>query len=211
MNERLDELTGDFVYIEETRNLFHEEISCKDIDCHAYIRGYWQSWKYFQPIEQLLRSELIFQIETFPSQVKFFGKMLKETSSVSIHIRRTDYAQNPHLGILPVDYYYKAVEYFKNKNSKINFYVFSDDSSWVESVFEIPSSFEVVRGPSCIEDLYLMSCCQYNIIANSSYSWWAAWLNNNPDKLVIAPQIWKIGERLDVTETDLIPPKWICL
>jgi len=210
-NEHLKRLPDELFLLEETCHLIYEEISIHDTDFPLYIRGYWQSWKYLNPTAQILRSELHFQTEKFSTQVRSFGRMLSETFSVGIHIRRTDYAKNPQLGILPVNYYCRAAHFFKQMSIDFTFYVFSDDPDWVEANLNIQSPFQVVRGYSSFEDFYLMSQCQNNIIANSSFSWWAAWLNPNPDKIVVVPQFWHLGEGLDISKTDLIPPEWISL
>ena len=209
--ERLKQLPAELFLLEETCDFIYEEINIHDIDFPLYIQGYWQSWKYLHPIAQILRSELCFQAERLSEQVITFGRMLSKTSSVGIHIRRTDYAKYPQLGILPVSYYRCAVRFFNQTGADFTFYVFSDDPDWVEADLNLQSSFQVVRGHSGFEDLYLMSQCRNNIIANSTFGWWAAWLNPNPDKMIVAPQFWKLGEGLEVSKTDLIPPEWISL
>ena len=108
-------------------------------------------------------------------------------------------------------YYQHAVKIMQQKLITPKFYVFSDDPDWVGEYFDIPAQFQIVKGYTGIEDMYLLSHCRNNIIANSTFSWWAAWLNLNPDKIIIAPKKWIIGENLDVSDTDLIPAEWICL
>ncbi len=197
-------------------NVYEEDSWCTyekgfyDTELPCFLIGYWQSWKYFQSIGENIRADFCFRDELISPEVKRFEMSLSQASSVGIHIRRTDYANNPQ-GILPLQYYQHAVEWIQHKVNDPVFYVFSDDPDWIESYFDIPVQFQIIRGHSGMEDMYLMSRCQHNIIANSSFSWWAAWLNSNPDKMVIAPQKWLLGEDLDVTDTDLIPPEWVCI
>ena len=210
-DEHLNMLPAEIFCLEEERNLFYEEISTGSLDFPLYLKGYRQSWKYFHAIEKILRTELCLDAAKFSDKVRETGEMLVNTSSVGIHIRRTDYAANSYLGILPVSYYYRAVDYFKQRSGEFTFYVFSDDPVWVEASLDLPAPFQIIERNTGIEDFYLMSRCRNNIIANSSYSWWAAWLNPNPDKIVVVPRIWQLGNNLDVTKTDLIPPEWVCL
>ena len=210
-DKHLKRIPDEVFFLEETRDFIFEEISINENDLPLYIKGYWQSWKYIKPIEQFLRRELCFQTEKFSDQINSFGRMLSGTSSVGVHIRRTDYEKYPQLGILPYSYYFKAVNYFKQKNTEFQFYVFSDDTDWVVSNFNIPAPCQIVKGNNGMEDFYLMSRCRHLIIANSSYSWWAAWLNPFTAKTVVAPRYWKLGEGLDVSDTNLIPPEWISI
>ena len=210
--EHWQKLSDTILFLEEECNLYYEEINVENFDIPLYCKGYWQSWKYFISIETLLRKELCFDMVQFSERVVELSELLSNSLSVGIHIRRTDYAMHPHLGILPISYYHHAIDYFIQKNQKnteFSFFVFSDDPTWVETNFTIPVSYQIIKGNTGIEDLFLMSRCRNNIIANSSYSWWAAWLNPNPAKIVVVPQFWKIGEGLDVENTDLIPPEWI--
>lgn len=210
-NVHLETLPNEINMLEETCNLFYEDIDMDSLEFPLFLSGYRQSWKYFVSIEKMLRTELCFENSKFPEKVMALSELIANTCSVGIHIRRTDYAQNPHLGMLPNSYYYQAVNYLKQKNDEFRFYIFSDDPAWVEAALDIPESFQIIKGNNGFEDFYLMSQCRNNIIANSSYSWWAAWLNQNPAKIVVAPRFWKLGENLDVTKTDLIPPEWITL
>jgi len=182
-----------------------------DIKLPCYLTGYWQSEKYFKSIEESVRMDFRFKDSHISPKVKKLGVELSQaSSSVSIHIRRTDYAVYPH-SFLPLHYYQRAVEYIQEKLTKPIFYVFSDDPDWVEQHLDIPAPFQVIRGHSGIEDMYLMSQCQHNIIANSTFSWWAAWLNQNQDKVVIAPKDYLFATSLDVENTDILPPEWVCV
>jgi hypothetical protein len=139
------------------------------------------------------------------------AKKISQSKSVSIHIRRTDYVSNPNTrrfhGICDMDYYYKAVKMIAGKVHSSNFFLFSDDINWVKENFRIkyPTIFVDHIG-SDAEELLLMSLCKHNIIANSSFSWWGAWLNRNLSKIVIAPKKWF---KVNVNERDIVPQEWI--
>jgi hypothetical protein len=179
----------------------------------SYLTGFWQSWKYFEGIESLLRKKFRFRMENISRQNILLGETMRQTDSVAIHVRRTDYLMpcHRHIGTLPVDYYIKAVSYLTERVARPTFYIFSDDPDWGEENIVTPLGAHVVRGNSDIEDMYLMSRCRHNIIANSSFSWWAAWLNDYPEKMVLVPHIWFPGSSVIVEEIDLIPPDWISI
>ncbi len=135
--------------------------------------------------------------------------------SVSIHLRRGDYVSDPWafhtMGPLPVKYYYKAIDYMSKKLSDPCFYIFSDDLDWVKDNIKIeaPVSFvEIANGTKDYLELDIMSKCSHNIIANSSFSWWGAFLNQNPDKIVIAPAQWVIADEIN-KRIELQLPSWI--
>ncbi|MBC7947013.1 MAG: alpha-1,2-fucosyltransferase [Chitinophagaceae bacterium] len=179
----------------------------------VYLDGFFQSPKYFQDIEELIRQD--FQVRSEQVQaVMQKGKELTAKSSVAIHIRRGDFANakavNYH-GILTSEYYMKAIEVIKSKVPGASFHFFSDDIAWVKEKIPMDKGSELVslQTTSSIEDFYLMTKCQHNIIANSSFSWWTAWLNNNPGKNVIAPKKWFVVEGINTD--DLIPAGWIRL
>lgn len=152
------------------------------------IDGYWQSEKYFAPISNTIRQTFHFQ--NINAQNQHIGQIMKTEHSVSVHVRRGDY-----LGAFPVQdmsFYDKAIKYFRDKYMAVRFYVFSDDLDWCRSHFigDDMCFVDWNRGGDSPFDMYLMSCCRHNIIANSSFSWWGAWLNDNPQKEVIAPRLW---------------------
>ena len=120
---------------------------------------------------------------------------IKKTNSVSLHVRRGDYLNLKNIGVLDVDYYTKAVEYIRKNVENPTFYIFSDDLEWCKNSLGFLDDFIFVdRTQTEIGDLKLMSFCRHNIIANSSFSWWSAWLNQNPKKIVIAPKGWLLND-----------------
>lgn len=181
--------------------------------------GYWQAYQYLDPIENELRSELRFDELSF-SNLHFFDD-IKKNNSISMHIRRGDYllkANQQLFAECSLNYYITAVREILAKVVNPVFYVFSNDVNWVREhllkVFEKEAEFvfvdnsEITKSP--VADLFLMSLCKHQIIANSTFSWWGAWLNKNPKKIVIAPKNWYNGD-LNKTTEDLIPAEWIRL
>jgi hypothetical protein len=178
-----------------------------------YLDGYWQSEKYFIDYQDLIRDE--FKVKSNPDIVnnEYIDK-IANCDSVSIHIRHGDYLTNKKTksvhGVLPLEYYHKAIDIMEKQLQNPNYFVFSDDIEWARTNIrkDIPIFFlDHNNAENNYEDMRLMSTCKCNIIANSSFSWWGAWLNNNPDKLVIAPQKW-FGENTKETK-DLIPENWV--
>lgn len=179
--------------------------------------GYFQSEKYFIDYSQRIRQSFTFKNKPDELNSEMLNR-IKETESISLHIRRGDYVSNltanSEHGLCSIDYYKKAVEYIKSKTeSRGNrcFFLFSDDPIWVkENMMFLGDEMVVVdfnTGEKSYEDMRLMSMCKHNIIANSSFSWWAAWLNNNPDKIVIAPDKWFVVDYYDTC--DLYPDNFI--
>jgi len=178
-----------------------------------YLNGYWQSEKYFKSAENILRSELCLTDSLNGTN----GKVLEEilhSSGVSLHVRRGDYVTNPSAaavhGVCSLDYYYSAIRHIASQVQEPYFFVFSDDQQWAKDNLKISHRVQFVEanGPDCGEkDMWLMKSCKHHIIANSSFSWWAAWLNNRQDKIVIAPRLWFLDKKINAN--DLIPEHWV--
>jgi len=139
---------------------------------------------------------------------------MSKSNSVSLHIRRGDYLSKSVEVFEPLnlDYYYSGIEYFNNTIKEPHYFVFSDDIEWAKSNFVQSSSYTVVDyngADKGYEDMRLMSLCKHNIIANSSFSWWGAWLNRNPDKNVLAPKKWFSSKTSNLNSNDLLPSSWI--
>jgi len=180
---------------------------------NTYLNGYWQSEKYFTEIRDILLREFAFKYEQ-NAKSREITCQIEKTESVSLHIRRGDYAHDPLTnkvhGLCSFDYYTNAVNYITQKKSNCHFYIFSDDHAWVCENFKIDYPFTMVDHNDTstnYDDLRLMSLCRHNIIANSAFSWWGAWLNANPEKIVVAPEKWFNDKYLDTK--DLIPEAWI--
>lgn len=197
-------------YYLEKKNAFDEQINFISDD--IYFEGYWQSEKYFA----VFRKELLEQFRLKKPLNKQTNKLKKEieaTVSVSLHIRRGDYVTNQHTnsvhGTCSLHYYKKAIETILIKYPQAKFYIFSDDIDWskLNLGFIKARIFIENNNISDCEEMYLMSQCKHNIVANSSFSWWGAWLNQNIDKIVIAPKKWFKDESINTA--DLIPESWV--
>jgi hypothetical protein len=191
-------------YVKE--KFYHFDESALLYNDNKYFDGYWQSYKYFQNIRDILLKEL--NVSNFNNPLL---KSISDSESVSVHIRRGDYVSNAVTaefhGILGIDYYKRAMEIIEDKVKKPVYFFFSDDINWVKE--NIHSNFEsvYVENNKDYEDLIFMKRCSHNIIANSSFSWWGAWLNENSSKMVVAPQRWFADGTINTD--DLIPPEWI--
>lgn len=181
---------------------------------NVYIKGYWQCEQYFLDIENKLRHD--FQLkESFIQNVTGFATELSAVNSVALHIRRGDYTNKESLaqhGLLPFSYYERAIVHIEETVDHPHYFIFSDDSNWVKSNFPLPVNHTLVSGEitrSQYEDLFLMSKCRHNIIANSSFSWWGGWLNEHKEKIVIAPKQW--FARRNEAAYDIVPAHWIRL
>jgi hypothetical protein len=216
----LDKLKGllkkadDKFSIYETTNLFMPSVLNSKQD--AYLNGYWQSYHYFNEIDTTLKKQFTPKHNLTSKSLEYKKIIASYTNSISLHIRRGDYLTkyNEFYYQLTVDHYYKAIDLIKNKLkiATAHLFIFSDDIEWCKSQFT--SNDDITFIDNTIkpdhEDLLLMSYCQHNIIANSSYSWWAAWLNNNTNKIVIAPKKWYIKQEPEFNAS-IYPPTWTVL
>jgi len=165
------------------------------------IDGYFQSYKYFKDFKQEILNDFKFRDEILN---KCQEKISKYKNPISIHIRRGDYVNHPNYWVVTPEYIQAALEQFSD--NKYTFLIFSDDIQWCKEIF--PEGVIFMEGNNQFEDLCLMSLCNHNIIANSSFSWWSAFLNKNKNKRVIAPQMW-YSEYKDLS--DLYPQQWLQL
>lgn len=175
--------------------------------------GYWQSEKYFQDFSENICDELSPSLEQLSSESLRMGIRMRKYPAVAVHVRRGDYIQkSTSHGILSMDYYRRAISYIGQRVADARFYIFSDDADWCKQQFATLPNSQVVDhtcGKGSQEDLWLMSQCNHNIIANSTYSWWGAWLNTNPNKIVVTPERWFAGLVNDTP--DLRLESWITL
>lgn len=169
--------------------------------------GYFQTEKYFKNIENIIKNEFNFK-SAIPEAADRYADIFKNNKVFSIHFRRTDYLNTPGAHPTPSqDYYESAIDLFDDYDFGI---VFSDDINWCRSLSLLNSSRFIFSHNHHFIDLYLMTQCHSNIIANSSFSWWGAWLNQNKNKSVIVPPVW-FGPLIGADTKDLIPEDWTIL
>lgn len=178
-----------------------------------YYMGYWQSENYFKNISPLIRETFKFNDNKISEKNKNILEEIKKRNSISIHIRRGDYVNDINAKKILGDncnllYYQKAIEYIYSVIISPFFYIFSDEPEWVKNNFSFLENSLIIdwnKGKDSWQDMMLMSHCKHNIIANSSFSWWGAWLNNNNNKIVIAPKKW-----FNTFEAPyIVPNEWI--
>lgn len=177
-------------------------------DCS--LNGYWQSERYFEKIKTIIRKEFVFAPKE-TALIRLAEQIRKKENSVSLHVRHGDYFEFPEIygGICTIDYYDKAIRYINEKVAFPQFFVFSDDLDWVRNNLVIENAIYInsmmFETYNDWYDMYLMSECKHNIIANSTFSWWGAWLNSNKNKIVIAPKKWVNVDSME----DICPEDWI--
>ena len=164
-------------------------------DDSVFYDGYWQNEGFFRHIREDVLASYSFPILNDERNIKLAEK-LTVRNSVSIHIRRGDYLKNPIWCVCTPEYYKKSIEYIKSKDNIDLFCVFSDDIQWCkENLQEMAGNVEMAFvdwniGQQSFCDMHLMTYCKHNIIANSSFSWWGAWLGQREGKIVVAPKVW---------------------
>lgn len=180
---------------------------------NVYLDGYFQSEKYFKDFEKEIREDLKPNFVS-ASAIEFAKKIRDSQGSVSVHVRRGDYVGHKVFGgICDEKYYEEALNKIKSLIGKSTFFVFSNDISWVKKNIFFPEETFYISSEKLLdhEEVFLMSQCSNNIIANSSFSWWAAWLNDNPNKIIIAPKKWAHGLYNKYKLRNIIPKSWITI
>lgn len=177
-----------------------------------YYKGFYQNERYFKDVEQEVRKAFTFDESMFNERSQLCLEHLRRNpKSVSIHVRRGDYTEPKHwlkLGqYASTTYFLNAIERMSKLLPGAQYYVFSDDLQWVRDNLPLENAIYVDwnTGEDSWQDMMLMSNCRHNIISNSTFSWWGAWLNNNPDKIVMVPKRWNSSQM----STDLAPASWI--
>jgi Glycosyl transferase family 11 len=178
--------------------------------------GFWQSEQYFAESTVQIRQELTFNRPLGDTFLNYQKQIAQATTPISVHIRRGDYVTHPEFsqsfGFVGLDYYYNAISRLTAQFPNATLFLFSDDPDWVRANIHTEQPHVLVANSGLdadLDDLQLMSLCHHHVIANSSFSWWGAWLNPRPDKQVIAPQRWFANKPWDTK--DLVPPSWIRL
>jgi hypothetical protein len=187
----------------------------KQSDDTLYV-GYWQNEQYFKKIRSTIRHDFTF-IKPLSKAKQAVSAQIKNTpNSTALQIRRGDYATNENSnkfhGLAPLAYYDRAIKELTKKIRQPTFFVISDDDEWCRKNLKLgyPTVFVKHVPGTGQEDMNLMSQCQHQIIANSSYGWWAAWLNKNPNKIIIAPKIW-FQDKTANRQIQIVPKAWIRL
>jgi len=184
-----------------------------DAPANAVLIGYFQSPKYFDSIERQLRSELDLSKLKWGRATREMGSRLGQENMVAVHVRRTDFVGRPDFDLCGPDYYRRAMDRMRETLGTPRFHFFSDDPAWCHKNFSGPDiEVNSMSGLSSdpLHDLYLMSCARHHVIANSSYSWWAAWMGAKEDQQVIAPDRW-FGSEIKVVMKDRLVKGWEAL
>lgn len=200
-------------YIKEKKFSFQQNIL--NLPDNVYLDGYWQNEKYFLDIEDIIRNEFCIVNPLTPTS-QDIAEQIKNCESVSIHVRRGDYVSDPktnsYHGTCGLEYYSKAIDIIHEKIDKPHFFIFSDDPEWACCNVNPGEPTTYVRHNDCLhdyEDICLMSMCKHHVIANSSFSWWGAWLSSCKNKIVLAPKRWFLDEKAN-SEYEL-PDSWLRL
>jgi len=200
---------GNSFYNEKLKFIYNKDI--EQVKDNTYLYGYFQTEIYFKT----LRNELL-QIFRIQQEIDLINSSLisqmKSENSISIHVRRGDYLNSPFEILDIQNYYQKAIEFIQKEINSPVFYIFTNDYLWVEKNFELlnikKTIVKINSGNQSYLDMILMSNCKHNICANSSFSWWGAWLNTNPSKIVIAPDRWFKNAEYVASYYNLIPSDW---
>lgn len=202
-------------YTQERQFHFDPQILKRTGD--IYLDGFWQTEKYFKDIQDILRKEITVK-SPLQGRDADIAREIEATNSVMMHIRRGDYVTNQQTneyhGTCGLDYYRKAIAIIAEKVPSPHFFIFSDDHEWVKEniVLEYPSTYvDHNNADKNYEDLRLMSLCKHHIIANSSFSWWGAWLSQNTHKIVTGPKGWFNNPKKKSITSDVIPSDWITI
>jgi hypothetical protein len=184
------------------------------LEGNKYLYGYWQSEKYFIELAENIREDFTFKLPLSDKNLEI-TELISQVNAVSLHVRRGDYVANTNTanthGVCSLAYYRNAIRFIAEKVKHPYFFMFSDDIEWVKNNLEVSFPHIYVShnvGVESYNDMRIMSMCMHHIIANSSFSWWGAWLNTNPNKIVISPEKW-FAKSVDTS--DLIPKSWIKL
>jgi hypothetical protein len=186
-----------------------------DLDGDYYLEGFWQTEKYFENISKEIRNDFTFA-PFIDKRNEDLSHELSNNNSICIHVRKgADYKKSITQETCDIQYYRSSIDLMKKKVPNAKFYVFSDNMDWCRDNLGFCELIYIDWNPSTGKgnhyDMQLMSLCKHNIIANSSYSWWGAWLNNNPEKIVIAPKVWFNKKYCSFDTIDIVPDTWIKL
>jgi hypothetical protein len=196
-------------YIEKSHQFDRQVLNLPD---NTFLEGFWQNENYFKDIRKILQKDFSFKM-TLSGKNKKILAQTTSSNAVSLHVRRGDYAANKETtayhGLMGMDYYQRAVQQITKKVKDPHFFVFSDDPVWAEKNIRLKNPATYIGKNKGCDDLQLMIACRHHITANSSFSWWGAWLNPRTDKIVISPKRW--FQDSSMRKAEIIPDKWIKL
>lgn len=192
--------------VKEKSLLFDENLL--KLKGNEFVKGYFQTEKYFESIREILLEQFTIKTEFSKSTEAYVKAIHQHKNSCSLHIRRGDYisdekANSVH-GTCNLDYYAAAIKLINEKYDNTHFFVFSDDIAWTKENLQLENATYIDHKTIPHEDLFLMSLCKHNITANSSFSWWGAWLNEHQHKTVIAPKKWFVSQKNEVASKNWI-------
>jgi hypothetical protein len=213
LSRTLKKITG-------VRKTYYEQPNASSFDAslyydtkNCYLDGYWQNEHYFSKIKSQIKSDFSFKLLKDRDNLTI-SELINCSFSVGIHVRRGDYVNHSYLGnICTLEYYQKSIEYFTNKYENVHFFIFSNDILWCRNNLLIKTAktyVDINFGKDNFKDMQLMTLCKHIIIANSSFSWWAAYLNSNQHAEVIAPYYWftPLNKNSLEVSNQLIPASW---
>jgi hypothetical protein len=201
-------------FVHEKHYHFDPMILSENINSNTYFSGYWQSEKYFDKVSKQIREDLTFA-RTISEKNKLIAQKIQESNTVCLHIRAlhgisAGQKNNEGIkfhGMMTNHYYQEIINYIAERQENLHFFVFADNFDWVRENLQLEFPFTLMEGNTTEEDLQLMSLCKHQLIPNSTFSWWAAWLNTNPHKIVVAPNDWFADKT--VNTQDIYPLSWI--
>ena len=180
---------------------------------NCFVQGLFQSEKYFKPIANVIKSDFTLRTLPLDDATKRMEEKIRISNSVSVHVRRQDYLDNNRYDVCDLRYYEDSINAIYERLHSPHFFIFSDDILWCRKNLKIPQSYYVDLDKSRIKpvnDMWLMSLCKHNVIANSTFSWWGAWLNTNDNKIVIVPSKWFNTKDInEVPINDKVPHNWL--
>lgn len=181
---------------------------------NCYLSGYWQSERYFAAAAETIRADFRFK-QALDARDSAILEHIAAVDAISVHLRRRDFVTDATVktkhGLCAPDYYHAASRHVAARVAQPHFFVFSDDIDWAKDNFQLglPCSFvDHNQGADSGKDMRLMSACRHHICANSTFSWWGAWLNPRPEKIVVAPKRW-FADAIDAS--DLVPDNWVTI
>ncbi|HWV74314.1 MAG TPA: alpha-1,2-fucosyltransferase, partial [Pseudosphingobacterium sp.] len=194
----------------ESKLFNYNDAILKDSSSKVYW-GYWQHHKYFADVADQLLEDFRFSEPVDLKNKTLLQEINANEESVAIHVRRGDYLTDPYLGgLVDIEYFEKGIALIRERLKNPKFYVFSDDISWCKQYLNLHEAVFIDwnKGNDSYRDMQLMSLCKHAIISNSSFSWWAAWLNRNFAKIIIVPKVWYRSSNVADTE-QMHPREWI--